>query len=79
MFTDEFSKRPMLVRVTFHGSQTPSEFGDESLGTQLIRTFGQQLHGVPSIHSQKDKGTVAEIVFPDPQKKTAGDAPPAVH
>ncbi|HEY1630247.1 MAG TPA: sensor histidine kinase [Rhizomicrobium sp.] len=51
-------------------------FGDEelqgSIGTQLIRTFGQQLHGSAAVHSERGKGSVAEIVFPDPAKK--GDA-----
>ncbi|HEY2069752.1 MAG TPA: sensor histidine kinase [Rhizomicrobium sp.] len=57
---------------------------ETSIGTQLIRTFGQQLHGKASLTSEKGKGTVAEIVFPDPDFKDGPDsktgdasAPPA--
>jgi two-component sensor histidine kinase len=46
---------------------------EASIGTQLIRTFGQQLHGVAEVHSEKGQGTVAEIIFPDPESDT-GDA-----
>ena len=31
VFTDELGERPMLVRVTFHGSQSSPQFGDEFL------------------------------------------------
>jgi len=46
----------------------------DSIGTQLIRTFGQQLHGKARVHSEPGKGSVAEIVFPDPEKKAGGAA-----
>jgi two-component sensor histidine kinase len=41
----------------------------KSVGSRLIRTFGAQLGGVASVHSQAGKGTVVELVFPDPAMK----------
>jgi len=37
-----------------------------SLGSRLIRTFGQQIGGKAEIRSTVGKGTTIEIVFPDP-------------
>ena len=37
-----------------------------SIGSRLIRTFGQQIGGVSKIRSVPGKGTIVEIVFPDP-------------
>jgi len=50
-----------------------------SIGSQLIRTFGQQLRGTASVTSGTGGGTVAEIVFPDPEAADAqgAHAPPA--
>ncbi len=59
----------LCLSVEDDGRGFAEEELEASIGTQLIRTFGQQLHGKAAIHSQKDKGTTAEIVFPDPQKK----------
>ncbi len=54
---------------------------EASIGTQLIRTFGLQLHGTATVRSEPGRGTVAEIVFPDPDAKPADDAsaPPAAN
>jgi two-component sensor histidine kinase len=38
----------------------------KSVGSRLIRTFGAQLGGVASVRSESGKGTVVELVFPDP-------------
>ena len=38
----------------------------KSVGSRLIRTFGAQLGGVASVRSEEGKGTVVELVFPDP-------------
>jgi two-component sensor histidine kinase len=46
-----------------------------SVGSRLIRTFGAQLGGVSSVHSDPGKGTVVELVFPDPTMKDRGEAP----
>jgi two-component sensor histidine kinase len=49
----------------------------KSVGSRLIRTFGAQLGGVSSVRSEPGKGTVVELVFPDPAAKgqsgTAGN------
>lgn len=37
-----------------------------SIGSRLIRTFGQQIGGVTEVRSVCGKGTTVEIVFPDP-------------
>ena len=41
----------------------------KSVGSRLIRTFGAQLGGVSSVHSEPGKGTVVDLVFPDPAQK----------
>jgi two-component sensor histidine kinase len=40
-----------------------------SVGSRLIRTFGAQLGGVSQVKSEAGKGTVVELVFPDPSMK----------
>jgi two-component sensor histidine kinase len=40
-----------------------------SVGSRLIRTFGAQLGGVSSVRSEAGKGTVVELIFPDPAAK----------
>jgi two-component sensor histidine kinase len=37
-----------------------------SVGSRLIKTFGLQLGGVSSVHSEPGRGTVVDLVFPDP-------------
>ena len=37
-----------------------------SVGSRLIKTFGLQLGGVSSVHSEPGKGTVVDLLFPDP-------------
>jgi two-component sensor histidine kinase len=39
---------------------------NRSVGSRLIKTFGLQLGGVSSVHSEPGKGTVVDLVFPDP-------------
>jgi two-component sensor histidine kinase len=41
----------------------------KSVGSRLIRTFGAQLGGVSSVTSNEGKGTVVDLVFPDPELK----------
>jgi two-component sensor histidine kinase len=38
----------------------------KSVGSRLIKTFGLQLGGVSSVHSEPGQGTVVDLVFPDP-------------
>jgi two-component sensor histidine kinase len=45
-----------------------------SVGSRLIRTFGAQLGGVASVRSETGKGTVVELLFPDPALKDRGEA-----
>ena len=47
--------------VGFNEADVPS-----SVGSRLIKTFGQQIGGVTEIRSVAGKGTAVEIVFPDP-------------
>jgi two-component sensor histidine kinase len=37
-----------------------------SVGSRLIKTFGLQLGGVSSVHSEPGRGTVVDLIFPDP-------------
>ena len=39
---------------------------NKSVGSRLIKTFGLQLGGVSSVHSEPGQGTVVDLVFPDP-------------
>jgi two-component sensor histidine kinase len=45
----------------------------KSVGSRLIRTFGAQLGGVSSVRSEAGKGTVVELIFPDPALKEPGE------
>jgi two-component sensor histidine kinase len=45
----------------------------KSVGSRLIKTFGLQLGGVSSVHSEPGEGTVVDLVFPDPDLRD--DAP----
>ncbi|HEX4106218.1 MAG TPA: sensor histidine kinase [Rhizomicrobium sp.] len=47
----------------------------KSVGSRLIKTFGLQLGGMSSVHSEPGQGTVVDLVFPDPDLK---DDPPRV-
>ena len=42
-----------------------------SVGARLIKTFGQQVYGEALIRSDMGRGTVVEIVFPDPDRAAA--------
>jgi two-component sensor histidine kinase len=43
-----------------------------SVGSRLIKTFGLQLGGVSSVHSEPGKGTVVDLIFPDPDLRPEG-------
>jgi two-component sensor histidine kinase len=43
----------------------------KSVGSRLIKTFGLQLGGVSSVHSEPGQGTVVDLVFPDPDLKAS--------
>ena len=40
-----------------------------SVGSRLIKTFGLQLGGVSSVHSEPGNGTVVDLIFPDPDMR----------
>ncbi|MBN9588320.1 MAG: sensor histidine kinase [Alphaproteobacteria bacterium] len=42
----------------------------KSVGSRLIKTFGLQLGGISSVRSDPGRGTVVELVFPDPDLKS---------
>jgi two-component sensor histidine kinase len=44
----------------------------KSVGSRLIKTFGLQLGGVSSVHSEPGQGTVVDLIFPDPDLRDAG-------
>ena len=50
--------------VGFNDADVPT-----SIGSRLIRTFGQQIGGVTKVHSVAGRGTTVEIAFPDPACK----------
>ncbi|MES2472689.1 MAG: sensor histidine kinase [Pseudomonadota bacterium] len=41
----------------------------KSVGSRLIKTFGLQLGGVSTVQSEPGRGTVVDLVFPDPDLK----------
>ena len=43
----------------------------KSVGSRLIKTFGLQLGGVSSVHSEPGQGTVVDLIFPDPDLRDA--------
>ena len=53
------------------------DMGDQnkSVGSRLIKTFGLQLGGVSSVQSEPGRGTVVDLVFPDPDLR---ENPPSV-
>lgn len=44
----------------------------KSVGSRLIKTFGLQLGGVSSVHSEPGQGTVVDLIFPDPNLRSEG-------
>ena len=57
------------LSIADDGIGFPMDETGKSVGSRLIRTFGAQLGGVSSVRSEAGKGTVVELVFPDPALK----------
>ena len=57
----------LRLSIEDDGEGFEEEMSESSIGARLIRTFGQQLGGEVSVHSSKEYGTVAELVFPIPK------------
>lgn len=56
----------LRLAVEDDGTGFESEETSPNIGARLIGTFGQQIGGTASMRSQKGKGTVTEIIFPNP-------------
>jgi len=83
-------ERPGLIRITMqplpdgklklaiadNGQGFAMEGQNKSVGSRLIKTFGLQLGGISSVHSEPGQGTVVDLVFPDPDLRPEG--PPQV-
>jgi two-component sensor histidine kinase len=83
-------ERPGLIQITMqtlpdgklklaiidNGQGFAMEGQNKSVGSRLIKTFGLQLGGVSSVHSEPGQGTVVDLVFPDPDLRPEG--PPQV-
>jgi two-component sensor histidine kinase len=66
-----FDGAKLRLSVEDDGSGFQYEDVSASVGARLIKTFGQQVSGEASISSEKGRGTIVEIVFPDPDLKAA--------
>ncbi|HEX3756606.1 MAG TPA: sensor histidine kinase [Rhizomicrobium sp.] len=49
----------------------------KSVGSRLIKTFGQQLGGMSSVRSAAGRGTIVELEFPDPDAVDESAGAPA--
>lgn len=58
----------LRLSVEDDGVGFDAETSEASIGSKLVRTFGQQLGGTVSIHSSTEYGTVAELIFPCPRE-----------
>jgi two-component sensor histidine kinase len=56
----------LRLAVEDEGRGFATDAHDRNMGSRLIRTFGQQVGGEAHIHSEKGRGTVVELTFPDP-------------
>jgi two-component sensor histidine kinase len=63
--------RPGLLRLAIidNGIGFTMDDAGKSVGSRLIRTFGAQLGGVSSVRSEAGKGTVVDLIFPEPGVK----------
>jgi len=59
----------LRLSIADNGQGFVMEETGKSVGSRLIRTFGLQLGGVSSVRSEAGKGTVVDLVFPDPDMK----------
>ena len=63
--------QPGMVRLAIadDGIGFTLDESGKSVGSRLIRTFGAQLGGISTVRSEAGRGTVVELVFPDPSIK----------
>jgi two-component sensor histidine kinase len=63
----------LRLRIADDGKGFAYETTDVSIGARLIKTFGEQVGGKAELRSAPGQGTVAEMVFPDPETRNAND------
>lgn len=56
----------LRMSITDNGLGFAMDATGKSVGSRLIKTFGLQLGGTSTVRSEPGKGTVVELVFPDP-------------
>jgi two-component sensor histidine kinase len=64
MTTEEGGK--LKLAIADNGMGFAMDETGKSVGSRLIKTFGLQLGGASTVRSEPGKGTVVELVFPDP-------------
>ena len=64
----------LKLAIADNGLGFSQEGTRKSVGSRLIKTFGLQLGVVSSVNSEPGRGTVVDLVFPDPDLK-AQDGP----
>ena len=60
----------LKLAIADNGLGFAQEGTRKRVGSRLIKTFGLQLGGVSSVHSEPGRGTVVDLVFPDPDPKS---------
>ncbi|MGA9796474.1 MAG: sensor histidine kinase [Rhizomicrobium sp.] len=64
---DKLDDANLRLTIADDGQGFSREHTDASVGARLITTFGQQVGGTAELRSEPGEGTVAEMVFPNPQ------------
>src|SRR6202020_2944815 len=64
--------RKLMLAIADNGMGFAMDETGKSVGSRLIKTFGLQLGGVSSVHSEPGQGTVVDLIFPDPDLRDAG-------
>lgn len=59
----------LKLEIADNGLGFAMEGSRKSVGSRLIKTFGLQLGGVSTVQSEPGRGTVVDLVFPDPDLK----------
>jgi two-component sensor histidine kinase len=59
----------LMLSIADNGLGFAMDTTGKSVGSRLIKTFGLQLGGVSNVRSEPGRGTVVELVFPDPDLK----------
>jgi len=60
----------LRLAIADNGLGFDMEDQPKSVGSRLIKTFGLQLGGVSGVHSVPGKGTVVDLIFPDPDLRS---------